>query len=117
MPTYSITLTFHGDNIRTVAALAKKTFGEYAETQVMKVLNPTSRAERLATAGSKVKDDAYSEVESLKDELQEWLDNLPENLQGSQKADDLQEAIDRLEEILSGLDDIDWDVEFPGMMG
>jgi predicted nuclease with TOPRIM domain len=68
---------------------------------------------------SKVQD-SFSELESLKDEYQEWLDGLPENLQGSElgskletvtgldfdcnvdadsmDADDLQSALDQLDE-------------------
>ena len=35
--------------------------------------------------------------EALKDELQEWYDNLPENFQNGSKGESLQEAIDALE--------------------
>lgn len=42
--------------------------------------------------------DAFSEIESLKDELQEWYDNLPENFQNGSKGEQLQEAIGALEQ-------------------
>jgi len=41
--------------------------------------------------------DAVSEFECLKDELQEWYDNLPESFQNGDKGSQLQEAIDALE--------------------
>ncbi len=46
-------------------------------------------------------DDAFSEIESLKEELQEWYDNLPESFQNGDKGDALQSAISELE----GVDD------------
>lgn len=50
-------------------------------------------------------EEAKSTAEELRDELQNWLDNLPESLQSSSKADELQEAIDGLEEGISQLED------------
>jgi hypothetical protein len=44
--------------------------------------------------------EAFSDFEGLRDEYQEWLDNMPEALQGSSKAGELQEAIDALEQII-----------------
>jgi ElaB/YqjD/DUF883 family membrane-anchored ribosome-binding protein len=88
--------------------------------------NP-SRAERFSDVMSNMDsssiDDARTEVETLKDELQSWLDNMPDNLQSSQKANDLQTAIDELDEIESELQTIidsiqeqaDKSVEFPTM--
>lgn len=76
-----------------------------------------SRAERLENALIKVRDACYI-VEELQGELEDWLGNLPENLQQSSKADELQEAIDNLEEIKSNLEQaIDTDVEFPRAFG
>lgn len=55
-------------------------------------------------------------IEQLRDELQEWLDGMPENLQGGTKADQLQEAIDALEECLDNLEEVaNAEVVFPGM--
>jgi predicted DNA-binding protein len=59
-----------------------------------------------------------ADVEQLREELEEWLDNLPENLQSSNKADMLQEAIYNLENIgdeLENIQELQHDVEFPGM--
>lgn len=40
-----------------------------------------------------------SDLETLRDELQEWYDNLPESFQNGSKGDTLQEAIDALSEV------------------
>lgn len=88
--------------------------------------NP-SRADRLADVLGKIDcqtiEDAKTEIETLKDELQNWLDNMPDNLQGGSKADELQTAIDDLENIYDELqtatDSIDEQVNatvsFPSM--
>jgi hypothetical protein len=74
-----------------------------------------SRATRFADAQSKLSE-AKSEFEELRDELQNWLDGMPANLQSGQKASELQEAIDNLETIISSCDDAEGtEVEFPGM--
>lgn len=76
-----------------------------------------SRSKRFDEALGKVSD-CVSEFEELRDELQNWLDNLPENLQSSNKADMLNEAISELEDIISNLEDVtSRSVEFPGMYG
>jgi hypothetical protein len=43
--------------------------------------------------------EANGEVDSLKDELQDWYDNLPQGFQDGEKGQNLQEAIDALESI------------------
>ena len=66
-----------------------------------------SRADRLQEVLDEIDwgtvETAQEEVCNLKDELQNWLDNMPENLQNSSKADELQSAIDELDEIESDL--------------
>jgi len=55
-------------------------------------------------------------VEELKDEISEWQDSIPENLQGGGKADEVSSALDELETILSEMENIDFgQVEFPGL--
>lgn len=44
-----------------------------------------------------VVEEAMSEIESLKDELDEWYNNMPESFQQGSKGDELQEAIDGLD--------------------
>lgn len=41
--------------------------------------------------------EAYGEFSSLRDEVQDWYDNLPESFQNGSKGDDLQETINQLE--------------------
>ena len=61
-------------------------------------------------------DDAKSEFETLRDELQEWHDNLPENLQDGEKANQLDEAIQGLEEVINQCEEVTGaGVEIPGM--
>lgn len=43
--------------------------------------------------------DAYSTMDGIKDELQSWYDNLPENFQSGDKGDQLQTAIDAIESV------------------
>ena len=57
-----------------------------------------SRATRLSETLDMT--EKIADVEQLKEELEEWSENLPENLQSSNKADMLQEAIDNLESIV-----------------
>lgn len=62
--------------------------------------------------------DAKTEIEELRDELQSWRDNLPENLQSGSKADALDEAISSLEDVISDLENVEGaSVEFPSMFG
>lgn len=42
-------------------------------------------------------DEAFGEVESLREELEEWYGNLPESFQNGDKGEDLQSAISELE--------------------
>jgi prefoldin subunit 5 len=57
-------------------------------------------------------------MEELRDELQNWLDNLPENLQQGSKADELQSAISELDAAISGLEEAESaSPDFPVMFG
>ncbi len=61
---------------------------------------------------------AKSDMEELRDELQNWLDNLPESLQNGTKAESLQEAIDELDNGINSLDEVEnVSVSFPSMFG
>lgn len=54
-----------------------------------------------------LKAELYEAIESLKDEEQEYYDNMPEGLQGSDRGYAAEEAVSNLEDALSALDDID----------
>lgn len=47
-----------------------------------------------------------SDIDMVRDDEQDSLDNLPENLQCSVRADDIQEKIDLLEEIYDDVTDV-----------
>jgi hypothetical protein len=97
------------------AALVAKYDTENVSVSTTDATIPGSRAERFAAAIGDV-GGAKNEMESLRDELQGWLDNLPESFQQGNKGDELQSAIDELEDIVSTLEDVEGrDVAFPGM--
>ncbi len=74
-----------------------------------------SRADRFGEAQSDVSS-AKGNAEELRDELQNWLDNLPENLQSGSKASELEDAISSLEEFINSCEEAEGvDVQFPGM--
>jgi len=56
-------------------------------------------------------DDVGSELNSLKDEVQDSLDNMPEQLQSGPTGEMLQSRIDAVEEMINELEDIDIDIE------
>lgn len=73
------------------------------------------RRKRIATiivkvaALSDVFDELRGEIEEVRDEEQEYYDNMPESLQGGEKGDVAQAAVDALEEAISALEEIDVD--------
>lgn len=78
--------------------------------------NP-SRADRFAEAIGLVSD-AKAIIEELMEELQNWKDSLPENLQNGSKADQLDSAICELDDCVQNLDTVEGSSpEFPGMFG
>ena len=73
-----------------------------------------TRADRFAAVKVKI-GEARTDIEELRDELQSWLDNLPENLQGGSKADQLEGVISELDDLMSSLEDAEnTEIEFPG---
>lgn len=61
--------------------------------------------ERIESLQSDVYD-VLNALETFKDEEQEYLDNMPDNLQGSEKYEKAEEAVSNLEEAYSTLEDI-----------
>jgi putative heme iron utilization protein len=47
-----------------------------------------------------------AELETLQEEEQDKVDNLPDNLQASSKADEFQEAADKFQEMVDGLEEV-----------
>src|SRR3972149_194444 len=115
MARFRITLIFEGSRIDSVRKKVQQFFGDDAVAAVHKVITPTSRADRLFAEANSI-EDAAAEIGCLRDELQEWLGNLPEKLQEGSKADELNEAISQLEDLISAIEDLDFgSVNFPGM--
>lgn len=49
-------------------------------------------------------DDIKNQVEALRDEEQDYYDNMPESLQGGEKGDIATEAISQLDEAISNIE-------------
>lgn len=118
MARWKITVSGKGVRKASVEKLVEKLksqFGTEVTVTVEDASPPESRADRFSQAMDLV-GDARSEFESLRDELQEWRDNMPENLQNSSKAQKLDDAIGDLDSLTSDIGNIeDVDVQFPGM--
>lgn len=114
-PSYTVKVRVTAANAPQVLKFLKQ-FGIEEGAAVRKVEREPSRADRLAECENDL-NDIVSEVDSLKEELEAWKDGMHENLQGGQKASDLDEAISALEELSRTLGDVQFEVEFPSMMG
>ena len=62
------------------------------------------RRKQIESALEKIQD-GRDAIESLKDEEQDYYDNMPESLQGGEKGEVAQSAIDALDNALSQLDE------------
>jgi len=115
---YRVTLTVGGKRLSSVQKKLHEMFPdlEKDDMEVEKLGGRASRADRLDDAAAQV-ESAKETVDELRGELEEWRDNLPENLQSGEKASELEEAIGSLESLSGELENINWDVEFPSMMG
>lgn len=51
-------------------------------------------------------DDVITQIEEIKDEEQEALDNMPESLQQTELGDKMQTAIDTMDEAISAIGDV-----------
>ena len=50
-------------------------------------------------------DDVMADVRGIKDEEQQCLNNMPDNLEGSERYDAMEAAVDNLEDAMDSLDD------------
>ncbi len=62
-----------------------------------------------------LKAEIYEAIEMVKDEEQEYLDNMPEGLRYSDRGYAAEEAVSNLEDALSAIDDIDVDTITSGL--
>jgi hypothetical protein len=120
LATFTVQLIFKGDvSAAREASLRKKlaAIDPNASFVVRKIEREPSRADRLADAATLVQD-AVGEVEGLKEEMEEWHDNMPENLQSGDKGTAVEEAAQALDSIADRLDSAITEMEqvsFPGM--
>lgn len=118
MARWTVTISGKGvrkDTVQKLADSLREKYGEGASITVTDATPPESRGDRFASAQGDVSQ-AQLEFESLRDELQEWYDNLPETFQGGDKGSQLEEAISSLEELIDACDSIGGtEVSFPGM--
>jgi hypothetical protein len=117
MATWKITVSGKGLRKASIEKLVAKLGDDLsgASVAVVDATPPESRAARFAAAQA-LASDAKDEFQQLLDELQEWLDNLPESFQQGEKGETLQTAIDSLEELLGHCEEVEGvSVDFPGM--
>lgn len=62
------------------------------------------RRKRIREAISQIQD-IIIDVESIRDEEQDVMENIPENLQGSQRYCDMEEYVDSMDEVISSLEE------------
>lgn len=119
MATYKFTGTVQGADVRVVNRVLKEAIEKAfpgASVRAEKVNDHPSRADRLAEAEEQVTD-AATTVRELADEMEAWYDSIPENLQNGDKASQVEEAKDLLTELADTLENCDFSVDFPAMMG
>lgn len=117
MATYTITANnVEGARKASIEKKLRKAFGKDADIfTVEKDRSPESRQGRLDAILEDVHSNA-DDVRELHDELEKWKNNLPENLQDSDKAQQLENAMDNLNNLADEIEAIDGDsIEFPGM--
>ena len=112
-PEYLVTLRIKASTLPAVEKKAKATFGDRLKS-VEKVGRGFSRAADLTEAEEHVAT-AIEIVGELKNGMEEWRDNMPENFQGTQKYEEVEECASRLESLEDELNGIDFEVDFPGM--
>lgn len=114
MAKYDVRLMVDGANLKSVQKKLKDIFGIEGQA-VEKIEMRKSRADRLADAEELV-GSARIIFEELQGEMQDWYDNIPENLQGSLKANEVLEVAAGLQEIVDSLEGVGFgNLSFPGM--
>ena len=63
------------------------------------------RREALGEIRGKL-EDTKSDIEMLRDEEQEYIDNMPESLQSSERCETAENAVSNMDEAINGLEDI-----------
>lgn len=63
------------------------------------------RREMIIAAAGKL-EEAKADIETATEEEQEYFDNMPESLQGSEKGEQAEEVVQELEQVVSELEDL-----------
>lgn len=118
MATWKITVDGKGVKRTSIEKLMRSlrdNLGESISVRIEKVNLPESRADRFAEAQRSVME-GRAAMEELRDELQDWYDNLPDAFRDGNKGDQLQQAIDDLGQAIQHCEDSECvSVDFPGM--
>jgi hypothetical protein len=112
-PEYVVTLRIKASTLPSIEKKAKVAFGDKLKS-VEKVGRGFSRAADLAEAKEHV-EAAVEIVGGLKDHMEEWRDNMPENFQQTQKYEEVEECASNLETLEEELNGVNFDIDFPGM--
>lgn len=103
--------------IEKLAKELKAQLGKGSEVEVSEVTIPESRSDRLSAALEQVAE-GRCEIEMLRDEVQDWYDNLPESFQNGDKGQALEDAIQNLDSAIQACEEAEnCEVEFPSMYG
>lgn len=71
--------------------------------EISKIIEEVESA--VSTAKEKL-EELKTSIESVRDEEQEYMDNMPENLQGSERYGVAEQAVDNLDSAASSIDEI-----------
>lgn len=117
MASYLVKVRVNASSIIAVRKALQVLGSDVSPAVIEKIEKSPSRSDRFDGAISDVAD-ARAEMESLKEELEEWKNNLPESLQSGSKADELDDAINQLDEAIRACEEVEGhSVDFPSMMG
>ena len=114
---YTVSFKAAASNVVSLRKQIVKAFSTCAALEVERE-TARSRASRLGSAEAQF-ERVKEEVDNLREEIEEWKNNLPENFQQGEKADQLDTCLDALAQLADSLEQVSgWeDVEFPSMMG
>ena len=78
----------------------------YFATPIKNITNMNKKQRKQLQDLCDKAEELKQDVEMIRDDEQDKIDNLPDSLQGSSKEDEYQEGIDALDEIINSLDDV-----------
>jgi ribosome recycling factor len=61
---------------------------------------------KMIAATGRMLEEAKADLETARDEEQDYYDNMPESFQGGDKGDTAQNSIDALEEAINAMDEV-----------